>query len=282
MGTRTHSLDAHDGRTTSKQEVREFWNRASCGEVYARGDSPAQQYDAHARARYALEPYIPRFARFAEGRDRDVLEVGVGMGADHAEWARSAPRSLTGVDLTPRAVEHTRTRLGLLGLESRLEVAGAGRLPLPDASFDIVYSWGVLHHSPDPARAVADVRRVLRPGGVARVMLYHTHALVGYMLWTRYALLAGRPGRTLADVYAAHLESPGTKAYTVDEGRALFAEFSAARVWSELSFGDLLQGGVGQRHQGPLLSVARALWPRWLLRRVAAGHGLMLLVEATR
>lgn len=278
MGT---SVD-EQGAPTLTHEVREFWDRASCGEVYARGDSAREQYAAHARARYALEPYIPRFARFADGRGRDVLEVGVGMGADHAEWARSGPRSLTGVDLTPRAVEHTRARLDLLGLESRLDVADAERLPFADESFDVVYSWGVLHHSPNTPRAVDEVWRVLRPGGVARVMLYHTHSLVGYMLWARYALLAGRPRRSLADVYAEHLESPGTKAYTLDEGRALFARFGRAQVWSELAFGDLLEGAVGQRHAGPLLSAARRLWPRWLLRRVARGHGLMLLIDATK
>ncbi len=265
-----------------KSAVREFWDHASCGEVYAQGDSQRAQYDEHARARYALEPYIHPFAQFADGRDRDVLEVGVGMGADHVEWARSVPRSLTGVDLTPRAVEHARARLGLYGFTSRLEVADAEQLPFPDASFDLVYSWGVLHHSPNTARAVDEVWRVLRPGGVARVMLYHTNSLVGYMLWLRYALLAGRPRRSLADVYAEHLESPGTKAYSVPEGRALFAGFATARVWSELAFGDLLEGAVGQRHGGPLLSGARRLWPRWLLRRVARGHGLMLLIEATK
>jgi SAM-dependent methyltransferase len=265
-----------------KQEVREFWDRASCGEVYAEGGSLRERYEAHARARYALEPYIPAFARFEEGRGRDVLEIGVGMGADHVEWAKAGPRSLTGVDLTPRAVEHTRARLALYGLSSRLEVADAERLPFADASFDLVYSWGVLHHSPDTPRAVAEVLRVLRPGGLARVMLYHRHSLVGDMLWLRYALLAGRPRRTLADVYAHHLESPGTKAYTVAEASALFAAFSRVEARSRLSFGDLLQGAVGQRHRGPLLSMARRLWPRWLIRRVLPRRGLMLLVEAVK
>lgn len=267
---------------TPKDAVREFWDRASCGEVYAQGATERARYAEHASARYALEPYIPRFARFAEGRGRDVLEIGVGMGADHLEWARAGARSLTGVDLTPRAVEHTRARLALHGAESRVEVADAERLPFADESFDLVYSWGVLHHSPDTQGAVDELWRVLRPGGIARVMVYHTQSLVGYMLWLRYALLAGRPGRSLADVYAEHLESPGTKAYTVAEGRALFARFGEARVWSDLSFGDLLEGAVGQRHGGLLLGAARRLWPRWLLRRVARGHGLMLLVEATK
>jgi len=266
-----------------KERVRRFWDAASCGEeAYALGDSPRARYEAHARSRYSLEPFIRSFARFDEGRERDVLEIGVGMGADHLEWAKSGPHSLTGIDLTPRAIEHARARFHIYGLHSDLRVADAEQLPFADESFDLVYSYGVLHVSPDTPRAVQEVRRVLRPGGVARVMVYHKWSMVGYMLWLRYALMAGRPTRTLADVYAHHLESPGTKAYTVREARGLFAGFSRVTVQSQLQFGDLLEGAVGQRHRGPLLKVAKAVYPRWLIRRTFRRHGLALLIEATK
>jgi SAM-dependent methyltransferase len=264
----------------SKSSVRDFWERASCGEVYAVGSSTQAQYDAHAAARYALEPYLPPFARFPDGAGRDVLEIGVGMGADHLEWAKYIPRSLTGIDLTPRAVAHTQRRLADQGYESHLEVGDAERLAFKDNSFDIVYSWGVLHHSPDTARAVSEVYRVLRPGGIARVMIYHHWSLVGYMLWIRYALLAARPWRPLQSIYAEHLESPGTKAYSIADARVLFGAFSRVEAKSVFSFGDLLQGAVGQRHRGWLLTIAKGLWPRWLLRRLLPNHGLVLLIEA--
>ena len=262
-----------------KLAVQEFWNRQSCGEVYATGESLAEQLDAQARARYELEPYIFDFARFGDARGRDVLEVGVGMGADHLEWAKASPRSLTGVDLTPRAIELTRARFESHGLTSRLECADAERLPFPDNSFDVVYSWGVLHHSPDTPRAIAEVHRVLRPGGVARIMIYHYWSITGYLLWLRYGLLRGRGLRA---VYAQYLESPGTKAYTVDEARHMFRDFDSVSVRSQLSFGDLLQGAVGQRHGGLALSLAKRLWPRAVIRRLLPRHGLMLLVEATK
>src|SRR6185437_8873642 len=119
-------------------------------------------------ARYSIEPYIADFAQFATARGRDVLEVGVGIGADHAEWARNGPRTLTGIDLTPRAIDHTQARLAILDRQSRLLVGDAENLPFPGESFDIVYSWGVLHHSPDTISAIREVHRVLRRGGQAR------------------------------------------------------------------------------------------------------------------
>jgi ubiquinone/menaquinone biosynthesis C-methylase UbiE len=265
-----------------KDSVRAFWDRASCGEVYLGGGDRRAQFEAHARARYELEPWIHPFARFDEGRDRDVLEVGVGLGADHVEWATAGPRSLTGIDLTPRAVAQTRERLELFGLTSRLLTGDAEHLPFDDASFDVVYSYGVLHHTPDTPAAIREVARVLRPGGTARIMIYHAHSLVGAMLWTRYALLRGRPGRSLREVYAEHLESPGTKAYTVDEARAMFAGFRSVHIESKLGHGDLLEGAVGQRHGGVALTVARRMWPRRLIKRALKDYGLGLLIDAVK
>jgi SAM-dependent methyltransferase len=266
----------------ARDRVRSFWEREACGEVYATGPSFRAQLEAQARERYALEPYLKPFARFEEARGRRVLEIGLGMGADHEALAETAPALLAGVDLTRRAAELTAARLALARHVPRVLVADAERLPFGDASFDIVYSWGVLHHSPDTAATVREVHRVLRPGGVARVMLYHRRSIVGFMLWARYALMRGRPWLSLSTVFDRHMESPGTKAYTSSEARALFERFSDVRVGVQLTFADLLEGAAGQRHAGMALAVARGAWPRGLLRRYAGAYGLDLLVEAVR
>jgi ubiquinone/menaquinone biosynthesis C-methylase UbiE len=268
--------------TDLKAQVREFWESAPCGEVYARGDSLRERLEAQARARYELEPYIRTFARFETAAGKNVLEIGVGMGADHLEWARARPRRLAGIDLTPRAVEFTRERLRMYGLESALAVSDAENLPFPDRSFDLVYSWGVLHHTPNTTRAIQEVHRVARPEGTVRLMLYQRHSLVGYMLWTRYGLLAGRPGRSLTEIYARHLESPGTQAFTAQQVRHMLSGFSRVEIHHQLSSGDLLEGSAGQRHRGAFLSLARTLWPRWLVERALARRGLFLLIEAIK
>jgi SAM-dependent methyltransferase len=270
------------GDTALKEAVRDFWDGASCGEVYAAGNDDRAYYEAHRDARYCLEPYIKDFARFEQAAGKDVLEIGVGMGADHLEYARNEPKSLTGVDLTPRAMEHTSDRLAAFGVKSQLQTADAEQLPFEDDSFDLVYSWGVLHHTPRTQIAIQEVHRVLRPGGVARIMIYHYWSITGYMLWARYGLLARRPCRSLRDIYHHHLESPGTKAYTVSQAKDMCRMFSAINVKTQIGFADLLQGQVGQRHGGLLLSTARALWPRPLIRTLFARHGLLLLIDVTK
>jgi len=271
------------GRSSdAKGAVKAYWEANACGEIYASGADLGERLAALRQARYALEPYIHAFADFPSGSDRDVLEIGVGMGCDHVEWAKSGPRRLAGIDLTARAVDFTRRHLAILGLGSELRTADAEALPFADETFDTVYSWGVLHHSPDTPKAVAEVHRVLRKGGRARVMIYQRRSLVAYMLWLRYALLAGQPRRGFDALLAEHLESPGTKGYSVAEARGLFVAFAETSVAVQLNHGDLLLGQAGQRHQGALLDLARALWPRWLIRNVLGNHGLYLLITARK
>lgn len=264
-----------------KALVHEFWNEASCGEALYLDGSNAAGYVRQLETRYRLEPYIRDFARFSDWTGKDVLEIGVGLGADHQSFAEAGAR-LCGIDLTERAIKHTLARFDLLSLHSDLRVADAEALPYADDTFDLVYSWGVLHHTPDTPTAIGEVRRVLRPGGTATIMIYHKHSLVGYMLWLRYGLLAGRPLQPLSDIYANHLESPGTKAYTVDEARTLFRKFADVRIATVLTHGDLLESDAGQRHRGWLLSMAKRIWPRRLLRSVLPGHGLFMLIEARK
>jgi SAM-dependent methyltransferase len=111
-----------------KKAVQEFWEKASCGEeLFLPSSRDRDGYKEHARRRYELEPYIVGFADFPSSAGREVLEIGVGLGADHQRFAEAGAK-LTGVDLTERAVSHVRRRLGLFGLTSTLSTGDAENL----------------------------------------------------------------------------------------------------------------------------------------------------------
>lgn len=264
-----------------KQLVHDFWSEAACGENLYLQTTDMTGYVTQSDERYRLEPFIVPFADFEATRGKKVLEIGVGLGADHQRFAE-AGAELYGIDLTERAVEHTNRRLALFGLSSTLAVGDAESLDFPDQNFELVYSWGVLHHSPNTLKAIAEVYRVLKPEGRAKIMIYHTWSMIGLMLWLRYAVLAGRPWRSLRSIYAEHLESPGTKAYSYAEARQLFAQFTEVKISTPLAHGDLLESDVGQRHRGIVLTLAKALWPRWFIRRYMRGAGLFMLIEARK
>jgi ubiquinone/menaquinone biosynthesis C-methylase UbiE len=156
-----------------KERVHDFWQAHPCGTKFS--DAPPGSrlfYERVEEHRYRTEWHIPAAADFQGARGLNVLEIGCGLGTDGAQFAR-AGANYTGVDLTEAAVELARKRFELFDLSGTFRTADAENLDFADESFDLVYSHGVLHHTPDTVRAVHEVHRVLKPGGRAVVMLYH-------------------------------------------------------------------------------------------------------------
>ena len=177
----------------------------------------------------SAEPYVRRFADFDGARGKRLLEIGVGLGTDFVQFVRAGAIA-TGVDLTQHGVDLVRRRLELEGLEANVQVADAESLPFEDGAFERVYSWGVLHHTPNTGKAIGEAIRVLGPGGEACVMLYARHSWVTYGLWARHGLLAGKPWTSLSDILASHMESEGTKGFTERELRRLFSGLDDLRI----------------------------------------------------
>lgn len=255
-----------------KEAVRRFWDERPCGtgDVAGVAEGSAEFFDALDARRYLLEGFIERYARFADQAGRRVLEIGCGAGGDLLRFARAGAR-VTGVDLSPHSIALARRRFELVGLPADLRVADAEALPFPDGRFDLVYSWGVLHHTPDTPCALAEAARVLAPGGRACIMLYHRHSLFALQAWLRYAFGRGHPGRSVADVLAAHVESPGTKAYTRKEAARLLvaAGFAKPVVEPVLTPWDCRIG-------------RRRFLPGWCRRILPEGLGWFLVLRAER
>ncbi len=131
------------------------------------------------------------FIDFDQLQSKDVLEIGVGMGT-HAEILSSHARTYTGIDLTEYAVKATRKRLEVFGRNGRVLQMDAEKMDFPDASFDFVWSWGVIHHSSDTRKILEDIQRVLKPGGRLTFMVYHQSVWNTLIRgWLYYGLLKG-------------------------------------------------------------------------------------------
>lgn len=224
-----------------KQRAREQWRQDPCGAEYGREQEfgTREFFAAVERHRYTeYAPWMPEIMGFDNFPGARLLEIGCGMGTDLLQFARGGAHC-TGVDLTPRSVEITRHRFALYDMPGNFLVADGERLPFADGSFDVVYSNGVLHHTPNTAAAVREVHRVLRQGGIAKVMLYHRHSLYywGEIILHR-GLLRGQllRGSTPAEImsryveYSEHEAQPLVKAYSRREARALFADFSEVKT----------------------------------------------------
>jgi ubiquinone/menaquinone biosynthesis C-methylase UbiE len=162
-----------DTNSELKERVRAFWQAHPCGTKFSDAEMGTCEFFERVEAhRYGKEWHIPAAADFAGATGLRVLEIGCGLGTDGAQFAE-AGAEYTGVDLTEASIELARKKFEFAGLRGEFRVADAEDLDFADDSFDLVYSHGVLHHTPDTALAVREIHRVLKPGGRAMVMLYH-------------------------------------------------------------------------------------------------------------
>jgi ubiquinone/menaquinone biosynthesis C-methylase UbiE len=162
--------------------VKTFWNSSPCQSKLSQAEDRRQYFEEISRRRFqGREWHVPMVAKFDSFRGKDVLEIGCGVGTDGIEFAKNGANYI-GVDLTPKSVDLTRERFRVFGMPGRFEVANAeDSLPLPDASVDHVYSFGVIHHSPAPEKIVGQIYRVLRKGGTFTVMLYNRSSVNYYI-----------------------------------------------------------------------------------------------------
>jgi ubiquinone/menaquinone biosynthesis C-methylase UbiE len=160
--------------------VRDFWNRRPCNIRHSPKPIATLEYFEEVRKRkYFVEPHIPRFAQFERWNGARVLEIGCGIGTDTLSFAQ-AGASVVAVDLSEHSLELARKRAALYGVGDRIRFihADAERLrkSLRPDHYDLIYSFGVIHHTPHPDLALAEMRAFAAPGTTLKLMVYHRYS----------------------------------------------------------------------------------------------------------
>lgn len=213
------------------------------------------------------------FVDFDRLQDKEVLEVGCGSGIAVQLFAE-AGANVTAVDLTPWAVETTRARMEAFGLAADVFEADAEQLPFEDASFDVVFSWGVIHHTSRMDRALAELVRVCRPGGRVVLMLYHRHSIffVAYRGLARFLPLARRLGFHFEGARAGEREGLIARHFTRAEVDSMLRGAGLQRVWVQPYGQDAELLPLPRRIRLPITERLPQAPKDWVLRR--AGHQL--------
>lgn len=287
----------------TKTAVHDFWNAHPCGSKFSSGEPGTKRFfDSLTKHRYTVESHIPTMVNFASWNGCRVLEVGCGLGTDGEQFARNGA-IYTGIDLTETSVEMCRRRFAVQGLAGTFQVADAEHLPFPDRSFDLVYSHGVIHHTPNTEAAVGEICRVLRTNGRAIVMLYHRNSwnywgninlfrrlgIVLLLLSPRLVqFITGEAGDELKKRRQALLNEPSlvfkqsnflsqntdgfgnpiSKVYSRRSARALFGQFKNLRTETHFLHTKWLPGG--------------RLLPRALQEKLATRWGWHLWITALK
>ena len=237
--------------------------------------------------RAAFATHGPRALRTPFGRylppgsvaDRDVLEIGCGMGT-HTELLATGGARVSAIDLTPRAVELTRRRCALRGLSADVREGDAEQLPFEDESFDLVWSWGVLHHSSSFERCLAEATRVLRPGGRLSIMVYHRASLIYYIhnVLVRGILFGQRRHKSFYDIYSENMDGAYARMFSRRElADMLAADYEPASI--------TVTGQKAELLPIPPSALKRVLEhriPDGLAARVLNRWGFLLVAQAIR
>lgn len=272
----------------TRQRIRDWWaaNPQTCGTVHGEAiyETEAGRTETFSfgtrdffeqvdRALYKWNDglhteagFLAKLFPYEQYRGREVLEIGCGLGTMAMNWARQGAK-ITAIDLNPVSVAQTSRRFELYGLTGLILQMDARSLSFRDHAFDYVYSFGVLHHSPDLQRSLDEAFRVLRPGGGFGIMLYNRRSVY---YWHRICYLEGYlhgesrflTALQLASRYTDGAEregNPYTWPVTRVEVRRMFRRYSAdVRVVA----GGILDDGLTQKVGAYLPQVLREAWAR--------------------
>jgi SAM-dependent methyltransferase len=189
---------------TSIDVVRSFWDARPCNLRHSPSPVGTRQYFDEVEARkYFVEPHIPAFADFPAWRNRRVLEIGCGLGTDGVNFARQGAH-YTALELSGESLRLAQQRFELYGLKGEFYQGNAEDLTaiVPVQPFDLVYSFGVIHHTPHPEKIVASVQQYLGPQSEFRLMLYAKHSWKAYLIEAGLEQPEAQSGCPIALTYA--------------------------------------------------------------------------------
>lgn len=209
------------------EQVRDYWNNRPCNLRHSRSPVGTKEYFDEVEARrYANEPHNYTFPEFDRWKGKRVLEIGCGIGTDAVNFAR-AGADYTGIDLSAESVRLAKQRFEVFGLSGEIFEANAEELDSvfdPHEKFDLIYSFGVIHHAPRPERVVAHLPKLLKDDGECRVMLYAKNSWKNMLIEANW------------DQPEAQDNCPQAVTYTKQEARELFRAFDNVHVEQDFIF----------------------------------------------
>lgn len=184
-------------------EVEEYWNRRPCNIRHSRLEvGTRDHFDEVESRKYFVEPHIPKFAQFEKWKSKKVLEIGCGIGTDGINFAR-AGAFYTGIELSKESLEITKKRFEVFGLNANLMLGNAEEVfeLLNGKEFDLIYSFGVLHHTPSIELALAQIARLMSNRTKLKIMVYAKHSYKNALIESGFDQPEAQSGCPIANTY---------------------------------------------------------------------------------
>ena len=201
--------------TVTIDDVRTYWDDRPCNVRHSKKEKGTREYFDEVEAkRYTAEPHIPDFAGFSDTNGKKVMEVGCGMATEGINFARSGA-TYTGTDLSTESLDLAEKRFKVYNEKGNFYLGNSEELSsfVPVETYDLIYSFGVIHHSPHPEKIISEIKKYMNKDSTLKIMLYATDS------WKNYMIEAGH------DQPEAQYGCPIANTYTNDEVRELLDGF---------------------------------------------------------
>jgi 2-polyprenyl-3-methyl-5-hydroxy-6-metoxy-1,4-benzoquinol methylase len=219
--------------TSVIDQVRSYWNRRPCNIRHSTKPVGSREYFDEVEARkYFVEPHIPGFADFARWKGKKVLEIGCGIGTDSINFAR-AGADVTVIDLSDESLKLCRQRFEVFGLKAEFYAGNAENLTdiVPVETYDLIYSFGVIHHTPHPERVFEQIEAYCKPETELRIMLYSRWSWKVFWIISGYGKGKFWKADELVRTYSeAQTGSPVTFSYSLEGVRRLMCDYEITKI----------------------------------------------------
>ncbi len=199
--------------------IKKYWNDRPCNIRHSSKEFKSFEYfEEIENKRYFVEPHIKNFCEFKKYSNKKVLEIGCGIGTDAIMFAKEGCEYY-GIELSNESLNITKERFKLYNLEGQFFNINAEDMSIfKDNYFDLVYSFGVIHHTENPEKVIDEIHRILKPEGEAKIMLYSKDSWKNMMI------------NLNLDQYEAQSGCPIAYTYTKDDIYNLFDNFKDINI----------------------------------------------------
>ena len=190
--------------TVTIEEVKKYWDDRPCNVRHSQKDIGTKEYfDEVERKRYTAEPHIPLFADFESYKSKKVLEVGCGLATEGINFVKQGAE-YTGTDLSEESLELAKKRFEVYNKEGKFYAGNSEKLTsfVPIEVYDLIYSFGVIHHSPNPSKIFAEISEYMNENSILKVMLYAKDSWKNYMIEAGYDQPEAQYGCPIANTYS--------------------------------------------------------------------------------
>lgn len=264
---------------TTINDVKKFWDDRPCNIKHSNEEIGSIEYfNQVEKKKYFVEPHILKFADFKKWEGKKVLEIGCGIGTDSVNFSRNGA-DITCVELSEKSLDLCKKRFDVFNLKGKFYLCNAENLVsvVPVEKYDLIYSFGVIHHTTEPIKVVKQIKEYMSKESEARIMLYSKYSWKSFEFFIKHGYKFNFNLKKTIQYFAeAQLGCPVAFTYTKEEVKKLLSDFEIISMEKKHIFPYIIKDYVNHKYSKRMIF---RLLPDFLLNKIESLLGWHMLIR---